>query len=588
MIVELAGPVGAGKSAVAEGLPDALRARGVSVSRLHEIGRFNRPRTWLWNARFAVTHPRLAWTAARAVLGAPIPWWHRRLILGLVLGVGGRIDFARRLVPRPHVVLVDEGLVHRSVNLFGWNPATPPDAVRRYIGLVPLPDAILYIEADPVVEHERALSRGVPKRLVGRSPEEVEAFVGRAREVAGAAIDAVEARGGAAVVRLKNRQSVRRTITNAANATSRLAIDRVARGDGTVFRPHAPLIPRPDRLLARRAAAPSGAIPRAQLAEVLERYGLAVNGRPRTLSAPGARGATVRVNTSGGEVAVKRYKDGVDPSVPAIEHAVLQALASQGFPSPRLRHAPRGETAVSVDGACFAVYDAIGRGYSHPHELAMAPGDRRMLEAIAGRLLAELHRTMEAVEVPASESLGFVARGGPRVRDVEWYTTRLARAPAPRRVRAWAESALWRLWETMDRSQLPLTVVHGDYGPYNLLVRPGSVPVLVDFELARLDWRMVDLATGLPWFAGRRRGFDVPAARRLLDAYREASGAPGDELERIPDVLAFLALQRAVVAWTRAEGDAAPRWSAEARQRIVLAEDLLAGTHPLHAVVHRW
>jgi hypothetical protein len=74
----------------------------------------------------------------------------------------------------------------------------------------------------------------------------------------------------------------------------------------------------------------------------------------------------------------------------------------------------------------------------------------------------------------------------------------------------------------------------------------------------------------------------------MLDAYRDASGASGDELQRIPEVLAFLALGRAVVAWTRAEGDAAARWNAEARHRIVLAEDLLAGRHPLNAVVHRW
>jgi Ser/Thr protein kinase RdoA (MazF antagonist) len=588
MIVELAGPVGAGKSAVADGLPEALRARGVSASHLHEVARFSRPRTWLWNARFAVTHPRLAWAAGRAVLRAPIPWWHRRLILGLVLGVGGRIDFARRLVPRQHVVIVDEGLIHRSVNLFGWYHVPPLEAIRRYVALVPLPDELIYVEADPAEEHARALARGLPKRLAGRSGEDVAAFVAHARDVAETAVgEMLDARSDAVVVRLRNQRSLRRTITNAANATARLST-AVGKGSGdTLFRPRGPIVLRPDRLLARRAARRSGAIPSAQLVAVLERYHLTVTGRPRTLSAPGARGATARVPTSGGEVVVKRYKDGVDPSTAAIEHLVLEKLAAEAFPAPRLRRASGGETLIGLDGACYAVYDAI-HGHRHPHELAMMPGDRRQLEVVAGRLLAELHRALERTEVPASPSLGFRERGGPRVRDVSWYTSRLASAPAPRRVRAWADAALWRLWETLDRSELPLTVVHGDYGPYNLLVRRGSVPVLVDFELARLDWRLVDLATGLPWYAQRRRGFDVPAARRMLDAYREASGAPGDELQRIPEVLAFLALGRAVVAWTRAEGEAAPRWNAEARHRVVLAEDLLAGRHPLNAVVHRW
>lgn len=588
MIVELAGPVGAGKSAVAEALPEALRERGLAASQLNDIARLTRPRTWLWNARFALAHPRLMWSAWRAVFRAPIPWWHRRLILGLVLGAGGRIDFARSRVPKEHVVLVDEGLVHRSVNLFGWSPRPSTESVRSYIGLVPLPDALIYVEADPGAEYKRAVARGVPKRLAGRSEREVAAFVRQAREVSTAAVEAVEARGGAAVVRVKNRQSLRRAVGSAATATRRLADSAGAtKAPDAAFRPAGPLIQRPDRLIARRVAGGSRSVPKEQLVAVLERYGLAMQGRPRTLSAPGSRGATALVRTAGGEVVVKRYKDGVEDSALAIEHVVLDTLAKCGFPAPRLRKAAEGETSVSLDGSRFAVTDAV-RGYRHPHELVMTQHDRQQLGVIAGTLLADLHRTLEATEVPPAGSLGFAKRGGPRVRDVEWHTNRLATAPAPRRVRAWADAALWRLSETFEAEDISLTVVHGDYGPYNLLVRAGRVPVLVDFELARLDWRLVDLATGLSWYAQRRRGFDVDCARRMLDAYRAASGTPESELLRIPEMLAFLALQRAVVAWTRTGGDDAPRWDSEARHRIILAEDLLAGNHPMNAVVRRW
>lgn len=588
MIVELAGPIGAGKSAVAEALPDALRERGLAASQLNDIARLTRPRTWLWNCRFALAHPRLVWSAWRAVSRAPIPWWHRRLILGLVLGVGGRIDYARSRVPKEHVILVDEGLVHRSVNLFGWWPKPSTDLIRRYIGLVPLPEALIYVEADPSAEYERAMARGVPKRLIGRSEQEVAAFVRQAREVSTAAVEAVETRGATTVVRVKNRQSLRRAVGSTATAMRRLAEGAVAtEASEAVFRPVGPLIRRPDRLVARWVAGGRRSVPQAQLVAVLERYGLAMQGRPRTLSAPGSRGATSLVRTADGDVVVKRYKDSVDDSALAIEHLVLDALADHGFPAPRLRRAAEGRTFVSLDGSRFALTDAI-RGYRHPHELVMTARDRRQLAVIAGTLLANLHRTLEATEVPPSASLGFVERGGPRVRDVEWHTRHLATAPAPRRIRAWADAALWRLSETFEADALPVTVVHGDYGPYNLLLRPGSAPVLVDFELARLDWRLVDLATGLPWYAQRRRGFDVDGARRMLDAYRTASGAPEGELLRIPEMLAFLALQRAVVAWMRTQGNDAPAWDSEARYRITLAEDLLAGRHPLNAVLRRW
>ncbi|HEY7464001.1 MAG TPA: phosphotransferase [Candidatus Limnocylindria bacterium] len=586
MIVELTGPVGAGKSAVARGLPEALRARGISASHLDDVARFSRPRAWLWNARFAIGHPRLTWAAWRAASGAPLPRWHKRLILGLVLGVGGRIEYARRRVPPRHVVLVDEGLVHRAVNLFGWYPSARPEAVRRYISMVPLPDGVIVVDTDPDLALERVRSRGLPKRLVDKPVAEVAAFVAQAREVTTTAIAATARRDGVTMIRIRNRNSLRRAISDAARSTSRLITPTSSEAD-MVFRPTAPMLSRPDRAIARILAGRAGSIHRDQLRQVLEAFGINAMGHVRILSAPGSRGATVRVAVPGGDVVVKRYKASIDPAALDIEHAVLQALAAADIAAPRLRATMDGRTSLGLDGSCFAVFEPI-RGYRHPHELVMAPRDRQALEVIAGRLLARLHAVLQEVEVPASESLGFVRRGGLRVREVEWYADRLAAGSAPRRIRAWATAALWQLRETFDAEALPLTVVHGDYAPYNLMIRSGRVPVVVDFELARLDWRLVDLATGLSWFAQRRRRFDVAAARRMLNAYAEASDALDEELARIPDMAAFLALQRASVAWSRAESEPTGGWETEARHRILMAEDLLAGRHPLNAVVRRW
>jgi Ser/Thr protein kinase RdoA (MazF antagonist) len=470
------------------------------------------------------------------------------LIFGLVLGVGGRIAYARRLVPPRHVVLVDEGLVHRAVNLFGWYPQPSAEAVRHYASLVPLPDALVSVQADPDDARARAFARGAPKRLAGRSDDDVSAFIDRARQVTMTAVKTVRGRNGVHVINVHNRTSLRRTVSNVARSTSRLV--ETSNGDpgDLVFRPRAPMMARPDRAAARLRIRRSGAIPRSQVEVVLNRYGLHAEGRARTLSAPGARGATVRVMTSGGEVVVKRYKETLDPTALSIEHAVLTALAASDVPVPRLRQTMRGETCVSVGGARFAVTDAI-RQFRHPHELVMAPADRRQFETIAGRLLARLHSSLEQVEAPISATLGFSGPGSQRVRDVDWLATLLADAPAPRRLQAWITATLGRLTETFEAERLSTTVIHGDYGPYNVMVRADHVPVVLDFELARRDWRLVDLAKGIGWFARRRWSFDVGAARRLLEAYQEASGMLDEELARIPDMAAFLALQRAVIAW---------------------------------------
>ncbi len=389
------------------------------------------------------------------------------------------------------------------------------------------------------------------------------------------------------MISVTNRTTLPRAVSNAARSTSRLVVaSNDDRGD-LAFRPRLPMVARPDRAVARVRIRRSGGIPGSQLAPVLDRYGLQVIGRPHILSAPGARGATVRVMTSSGDVVVKRYKQSLDPTALTIEHAVLTDLADGEVPVPHLRRADDGESSVTVDGASFAVFDVIG-GYRHPHELIMASGDRRQLESIAGRLLARLHASLAEADVPTSATLGFSADGTTRVRDVDWYATALADAPAPRRVRDWVTATLRHLSESFEAERLPLTVVHGDYGPYNLMVRAGSVPVVLDFELARRDWRLVDLATGLGWFAKRRWSFDVGAARRLLDAYRDASGAPDEELARIPDMAAFLALQRAVIAWSRSQPGSLVDWETVARQRIIQAEDLLAGRHYLNAACRRW
>ena len=137
----------------------------------------------------------------------------------------------------------------------------------------------------------------------------------------------------------------------------------------------------------------------------------------------------------------------------------------------------------------------------------------------------------------------------------------------------------------LEAARLERCVVHGDYGPYNLLVRPGQEPLAIDWELSRLDWRIVDLATAIPRFAHRRTGWDVPAAARFLDAYLRRSAIDAGQLRLLPAVARYLALRRAVVCvdrWVRTGDD---RMRSEAGDRLGDARRLAAGTHPLARLV---
>jgi Ser/Thr protein kinase RdoA (MazF antagonist) len=585
-IVEVAGPIGAGKSSITIPLVQALRERGVAASRLDDMGRPGRAAAAAWSAAFVLRHPGVCLAVGQAVIRAPLPWWHRRLIFGLAIGVGGRLMLAATTATAHQCVVVDEGLLHRSVNLYAWRIAIPTDDIRSYVASLPIDgEILLVITASSDLAARRVATRGLPKRLVGRPQSEVRAFSSRARDIVLLAADCAEERG-VPVIRVNNSRSLRMAVKAAADGIARV----VERPHGPVhvvaerWAPVFPVAMRPDRVLRTKGRGPSPSVSAPVVREVLTAYGLAQAGRPRRLSSPTARGDSLRVRTTGGEVVVKRYKPTVAASAVAVEHSVLAELERLQFPAPRLRRRPGAGSSLELDGLQYAVFGFLA-GFRDPRDFFMAPSDRRRVDLMAAATLAELHLALAHHTPPASDSLGFIRRGGQRARPVEWYVEELTSLPAPRRVRAWLETALWRTWERLDREQPPLTVIHGDYGRHNLLVKRGARLVVVDFELARLDWRAADLAIALPRFADRRLGFHIDRAREFLAVYRQRTGATLAELRLVPDILAYLSLQRAVIAWGRERDGVAGDWGAEARQRVMAAEQLFAGQHPLNAVV---
>jgi Ser/Thr protein kinase RdoA (MazF antagonist) len=124
------------------------------------------------------------------------------------------------------------------------------------------------------------------------------------------------------------------------------------------------------------------------------------------------------------------------------------------------------------------------------------------------------------------------------------------------------------------------SVIHGDFGPYNLLVRRGHPVVMADFELARNDWRLVDVVTALPRFARSRMGFSRYRAEALLRGYRSVDPEIDAELPYAPSLLEFLQLRFAAVSLERSTTDGG-RSLVRARSALLEARSLQAGTHPV-------
>ena len=301
------------------------------------------------------------------------------------------------------------------------------------------------------------------------------------------------------------------------------------------------------------------------------------------------RSGSALVQSLDGPMLVKRYKATVDLAQVEVEHAVLRELGRRGFPAPRLAFDGDGPAFAEVDGRIWAAF-RFEPGYRRVDDRATAPWHWIDETRGHGALLGTLHRTLADFVPPVAGPLGFADHLGPRARGLAWHLDRLDRAagadasPIARELGGEIRDRLTQLDAELADRRLPRTVIHGDYGPYNLLVHPARPTLVVDFELTRLDWRVADLATALPRFVrplpvGRRRSLAA-----FIAGYRTESPLADDELRSVPAVLAFLSLRRAAVCLARDAERPSDALRSEARAKVELARRALSRTDPIAQV----
>ena len=121
-----------------------------------------------------------------------------------------------------------------------------------------------------------------------------------------------------------------------------------------------------------------------------------------------------------------------------------------------------------------------------------------------GRTLGHLHEALDGFTPAGRNVYGFQVDSEGRGVELDWYLEKFRNAlkaiestpldqdyPTSSRVReraGWIQDRLQEINELLESSSLARGVIHGDYGPHNLLFRPGRPVVALDFELARRDW----------------------------------------------------------------------------------------------------
>jgi thymidylate kinase len=210
--IEFFGLVGAGKTTVAQATEKILLETGyepidlkTALGRGMErslVGRLLRPFTDsarrtrllkalyrqgvfpLYGMRLALVNPRLVGAAIRAQIGNGLPWWHKRRIWRLFFSVlNGRAFLAGRL-EKNEIVLLEEGALHRAINLFAWQmDGLRHDLLAQYLEHLPAFDLAIFVEAP--VDHcrQRSDERGLPRRLDNKDDGTADRFFENADQI---------------------------------------------------------------------------------------------------------------------------------------------------------------------------------------------------------------------------------------------------------------------------------------------------------------------------------------------------------------------------------------------------------------------
>jgi homoserine kinase type II len=285
-----------------------------------------------------------------------------------------------------------------------------------------------------------------------------------------------------------------------------------------------------------------------ELAIVLSHYGIGIIRKIREYPRGSRRAPKLVIRSDDGEYLLKRRAPGRDdPYRVAFSHSLQLHLAETGFPVPSLVGTRNDHNSlVQHHGRIYELFDYVrGRRYDR------SPASTARVGAALGRL----HRLLDGFSSPYEPPRGtyHAADGAEALFDQVVSAVTVAepgaeRAPLERTVsylrQAYVDAAQ-RVKEAGYESW-PRTVLHGDWHPGNVLFRDGEVVAVLDFDSARIEPRMADVANGALQFSLTMTDpddplrwperLDVERMRAFLRGCDSAAGEPirGVERQAIP------------------------------------------------------
>ncbi len=232
-----------------------------------------------------------------------------------------------------------------------------------------------------------------------------------------------------------------------------------------------------------------------EISAVLAQYRLGDLESVRPFLAGSSRAPKARITTESGVFLLKRLAPSRSDSEGMVfQHLLLRHLSKSGFPVAELQASTDNRTMVSSDGHHYEVARWVdGQRYGFVPASAKA----------SGAAMAAMHDLLESLTERAPSRRGYHDRP-----DVAKAAANLAK-DAESNVRIGYERLgdhlrLARRKVRESWKQMPVTVAHGDWHPGNILFGDDRVVAVIDFESARAEARVADLANGLLQFSFNR------------------------------------------------------------------------------------
>lgn len=294
-----------------------------------------------------------------------------------------------------------------------------------------------------------------------------------------------------------------------------------------------------------------------ELAAALSHYDLGVIKSIKEFPRGSRRAPKLIIKSDRGKFLFKRRARGKDDlAKAAFTHDIQVKLAEQNFPLPHFIHTRDEDNSILVmDSKVYEMFEFIsGAGYDGSLDATYH----------AGRILGLYHKLLENFQSEYQPPTGSYHNAGAIRKAIGNTVTSL-----PLEQRPPAEiitSTVHRLTETyqlcvekveaLGIKNWPEQIVHGDWHPGNMLFQKRRVVAVIDYDAARLQQRVIDLANGALQYSILGSGdlpdkwpeyVDETRFKRFLRGYDSVSVIAKMEMQAIPYLMCEAMIAEAVL-----------------------------------------